>query len=64
MDKFDKQKLFNEIDMLEGNINRMCVTTDSDELWEMQITAFIRFTEIAKMCDLRMKELKESENKE
>ena len=62
MDKFDKQKLFDEIDMLNGNINRMCVTDDADELWQMKSYAFIRFTNIAKMCDLRMEELKENNN--
>ena len=62
MDKFDRQKLDNEIDMLKGNINRMCVTDDADELWQMENYALIRLTNIAKMCDLRMKELKENEN--
>lgn len=62
MDKFDKQELYNEIDMLNGNINRMCVTTDADELHKMECFALIRLTNIAKMCDLRMKELKENNN--
>ena len=31
----DKQRLDNEIDMLKGNINRMCVTKTFKELNEM-----------------------------
>ena len=61
IDKFDRQLLNDEIDMLKGNINRMCVSDDADELRQMENYALIRLTNIAKMCDLRMKELMEKQ---
>lgn len=31
----DMQKVYNEVDMLKGNINRMCVTDEKEELFKM-----------------------------
>ena len=55
----DKQKLDNEIDMLEGNINRMCVTKTFKELHEMYDYAMDRMMKIYQMNWYRIRELKE-----
>ena len=42
--------LSNEIDMLNGNINRMCVTNQLKELTEMYEWAERRLQKIHKIC--------------
>lgn len=42
------KELMNEADMLEGNINRMMVTDDKDELMNMYIFALKRLEKIYK----------------
>ena len=41
-----QQELNNEVDMLEGNINRMCVTKDKVELFKMFTYARVRIERI------------------
>ena len=41
-----QQELYNEVDMLEGNINRMCVTDDIKELCNMIEYARVRIERI------------------
>lgn len=41
-----KEELDNEIDLLEGNINRMCVTTNLVELCDMAMWAQKRIENI------------------
>ncbi|MBO4541636.1 MAG: hypothetical protein J5725_00490 [Bacteroidales bacterium] len=41
-----QQELNNEVDMLEGNINRMCVTDDMKELCKMFEYARLRIERI------------------
>ena len=40
------QELYNECDMLEGNINRMCVTDNFKELSDMRYFALLRIMKI------------------
>lgn len=54
----DKQRLDNEIDMLKGNINRMCVTKTFKELTEMYDYAMDRVMKIYSMNWDRIRELK------
>lgn len=54
----DKQRLDNEIDMLKGNINRMCVTKTFKELNEMYDYAMDRVMKIYSMNWDRINELK------
>lgn len=42
----DLRTIYNEKDMLEGNINRMCVTDDMDELLSMKNFAMKRIERI------------------
>lgn len=42
----DLRIIYNEKDMLEGNINRMCVTDDMDELLSMKNFAMKRIERI------------------
>lgn len=42
----DRKEMINEADMLKGNINRMCVTTDDEELDVMYTFAKLRLEEI------------------
>lgn len=42
------KELMNEADMLKGNINRMMVTDDKDELLNMYTTALRRLEKIFK----------------
>lgn len=46
MTKLEIQRLMNECDMLEGNINRMMVTTSEKELQNMYIVAIHRLNAI------------------
>ena len=39
MTKFDLNKVYNLEDMLQGNVNRMCVTHDMKELNDMRAWA-------------------------
>jgi hypothetical protein len=48
------QKTWIEFEMLQGNINRMCVTNDAEELKEMMGYAEERLKEI---YNLRLKEI-------
>ena len=57
----DKQKLDGEIDMLKGNINRMCVTKTFKELNEMYDYAMDRVMKIYRMNWDRLREEKENE---
>lgn len=43
----NRQELINECDMLEGNINRIMVTNDREELYQQLITAQKRLAIIA-----------------
>lgn len=54
----DKQRLDNEIDMLKGNINRMCVTKTFKELNEMYDYAMDRVMKIYSMNWDRLQEEK------
>jgi hypothetical protein len=46
----DISKIRSEIDMLQGNINRMCVTTDEKELKDMRDWAKRRIDNIFNCC--------------
>jgi len=46
MKTIEIQRLLNECDMLEGNINRMMVTSSEKELKEMYIVALHRLNTI------------------
>lgn len=46
MTKLEIQRLMNECDMLEGNINRMMVTASERELEKMYIVALNRLNKI------------------
>ena len=46
MSKLEIQRLMNECDMLEGNINRMMVTNSEKELQNMYIVALHRINTI------------------
>ena len=56
-----KQKQDSQIDMLQGNINRMCVTDSRDELRSMYAWANIRLNEIFRLNEERLKEVAEFE---
>ena len=56
-----KQKQDSQIDMLQGNINRMCVTDSRDELRSMYAWANIRLNEIFRLNEERLKEVEEFE---
>lgn len=43
-----RQEIDNEMDMIKGNLNRMCVTDDADELLTMYAYASIRLHDILK----------------
>jgi len=47
-------ELKNEISMLKGNVNRMCVTKDKDEAELMFLFARIRLNEIFKYNILKL----------
>lgn len=51
-----RQKRDNEIDMLKGNINRMCVTDDFDELWDMTSFAIRRILNLYEINKKRVDE--------
>ena len=53
----DRQKLDIELDMLKGNINRMCVTDSRDELMMMYAWANKRLNSIMAMNEERLKEV-------
>ena len=53
----DRQKLDIELDMLKGNINRMCVTDSRDELMMMYAWANKRLNSIMTMNEERLKEV-------
>lgn len=52
----DRRKLKNELDMLQGNINRMCVTDDEEELLSMQEWAKTRIDRIYSLNKQRLEE--------
>lgn len=52
----NRQKLEIEIDMLQGNINRMCVTNDDAELASMQQWAKRRIDQIYLYNHQRLRE--------
>ena len=54
----DLRIIYNEKDMLEGNINRMCVTDDMDELLSMKNFAMKR---IERIFQVNYERLTESE---
>ena len=56
MTKFDLNKVCNIEDMLQGNINRMCVTHDMKELNDMRAWAEARIAEIFEMNCSRINE--------
>ena len=43
-------EIYNEIDMLKGNINRMCLTYSLKELTDMYEWAERRLQKVHKMC--------------
>lgn len=53
----DRKKLDNELDMLKGNINRMCVTDSRDELMTMYAWANKRLNCIMTMNEERLKDV-------
>ena len=53
----DRNKLDNELDMLKGNINRMCVTDSRDELMTMYAWANKRLNSIMTMNEERLKDV-------
>lgn len=57
-------KIRNERDMLRGNLNRMCVSDDIDELIKMYHYAESRIQHIFDICIDRFIDDKESENNE
>lgn len=57
------QKRDNEIDMLQGNINRMCVTDDYDELFDMAIWAIRRICTLHSLNRERLREVKADSDK-
>lgn len=52
----DRRVLKNELDMLQGNINRMCVTDDEEELLSMQEWAKMRIDTIYSLNKQRLEE--------
>ncbi len=50
----DLRTIHNEKDMLEGNINRMCVTDDYKELESMRDVAIRRIEHIYKVNFMRL----------
>ena len=56
MTKFDLNKVYNLEDMLQGNVNRMCVTHDMKELNDMRAWAENRIAEIFEMNYARINE--------
>lgn len=56
--------LSNEINMLKGNINRMCVTSETDELERMYDFAKRRLDEIYTYNKSRVEEIKPEEKRE
>lgn len=48
-----RKQIDHECDMIEGNINRMCVTDDKDELMNMFETAILRLCDIYKLSRRR-----------
>jgi hypothetical protein len=57
----NRRQLNNEKDMLQGNINRMCVTDSKDELMHMYAWANIRINEIFRENRDRIMEQKKLE---
>lgn len=55
-------RIQNEEDMLKGNINRMCVSDDSEELVEMYRFARLRIQKIFDICLEKFIDDKESDN--
>lgn len=56
MDIHNKRELDNEIRMIQGNINRMCITDDEEELLSMYRYAQMRLTEIFLFNFLKLEE--------
>lgn len=52
----NKNKLYNEVDMMIGNVNRMCLTDKLKELTDMYEWAERRLQTIHKMCLERFEE--------
>ena len=50
------QKVYNEVDMLKGNINRMCVTDDKEELFKMYDFACLRLNRIYELNNEKLRE--------
>ena len=50
------QKVYNEMDMLKGNINRMCVTDDQEELFKMYAFACLRLNKIYNLNSEKLRE--------
>lgn len=57
MTRPNKNKLDNELDMLQGNINRMCITDNIGELRSMYMWANLRINEVFR---IRQDEIKEA----
>ena len=53
-----------EEDMLQGNINRMCVTSNSDELKSSYAHSIIRIKSIYDVCLNRFKDTESEESEE
>lgn len=49
----ERQRIENECDMLKGNINRMCVTDDIEELYKQSDFARHRILKIEKLAKSR-----------
>lgn len=57
-----KQELYLECDLLQGNINRMCVTNNFDELDKMELVARDRIQKIFDYNFNRLTEMECDEN--
>lgn len=51
---FDRKELNHELDSLEGNINRMCVTDEVRELSDMSDWAHMRIQQIYELNKIRI----------
>lgn len=52
----DKRDLDNELDMLRGNINRMCVCEEKEELYIQFYWATRRCAKILDICEKRFEQ--------
>lgn len=56
------QERWNLINMIEGSINRICVTDDCNEIIQMIASVNLNLSKLAQSRILRIREEKENEN--